>query len=209
MLLTFYLLFAFSRKMLLLHQYEKSRSSRLSRKMVSITPTSSQGAHAVDGTATATQQKPIPAETLIPEKEMSAFIRTATKNAVLVLFISVSAVGVAFCWICFDYIIVKKNSVALSLPMTMFAVDSVVDSICIFMLFIYGQSVYDKWCPAMDSCCKKILICLTRSDADDDRDEEEEEQKETADHIEHALQKSSDENRAEVVVNTADAVVEV
>jgi len=132
-LMTWYLLFRSVRKMLKVDAYEK----KCSTPQVLRSPV-------------AGNEKP---DTL---HRTPFFLSVATKNSVLVSFVSASACCVAICWTLFDFAL-GQSYLTLLVPMLMFSVDGVIDSICIYLFFPFGEASYSKWCQCVNSCCQHIL----------------------------------------------------
>eukprot|EP01083_Nonionella_stella_P026051 71725_1 len=93
------------------------------------------------------------------EQELQFFMKTTTKYAVLVLCSSISACLVQFCWSLYDFL-VPQNYLGLLLPLTMFSVDSLINTICIYLLFQFGHAVYARRCRKCDTCCRNICVYL-------------------------------------------------
>eukprot|EP00483_Globobulimina_turgida_P005986 UN05996 len=86
-------------------------------------------------------------------------LNVTTKNCVSVLFSSISACLVAFWWTSFDYIL-EQNYLTLLIPLNMFAIDCIINSLCVYLLFQFGNDVYAKVCSKCDHCCKQLLFCV-------------------------------------------------
>ena len=152
----------FSKKLLLLHSHETQRyvTMSASSKNTSSTHPTSQEQHAENEETTMISDHHHETQQVsqTQHEEIMFFLDITTRNAVLVLFISISACLVAFWWTAFDYLL-EHNYLTLLVPFMMFSIDSVINSFCIYLLFNFGKSVYRKHCQSMDKCCKAVLYC--------------------------------------------------
>eukprot|EP01083_Nonionella_stella_P053171 140764_1 len=164
-LLTFGLLFLFSKKMLMIQNQsfsdfaEYSAVPAGSRDVTAETDgeTDTESSdHVVSIQLTRNTLKELQAS---QEQEMLFFLHTTTRNAVLVLFISISACFVAFWWTAFDFIL-GQNYLTLLVPLNMFAVDCLIDLLCICLMFQFGTPMYHRICRSCDTCCKQCLFCV-------------------------------------------------
>eukprot|EP01083_Nonionella_stella_P006390 18539_1 len=93
-----------------------------------------------------------------PNTDRQNLLNVATKNSVLVLFISISACLVVVSWQIFDYVMPNQDHLDLLMPFLMFSADSVVDSVAIYLLLNFASGFYDKMCGKCDHCCKNLCI---------------------------------------------------
>eukprot|EP00484_Ammonia_sp_Unknown_P004007 CAMPEP_0197069282 /NCGR_PEP_ID=MMETSP1384-20130603/192094_1 /TAXON_ID=29189 /ORGANISM="Ammonia sp." /LENGTH=164 /DNA_ID=CAMNT_0042507287 /DNA_START=152 /DNA_END=646 /DNA_ORIENTATION=- len=95
-------------------------------------------------------------------EELLWFLNVTTKYAVLALIITIFECLVAICWIVFTWAL-QWNAVNLLLPLIMFCIDSVVDSICIYLFFGFAKTLYSKYCSALDACFRIIVFAAGKS----------------------------------------------
>jgi len=110
-------------------------------------------------TEQAEQRRKQPTET--DDEPVSAFLVTTTKNAVLTLFISISAALTALLWIIWDFVL-PSNYLTLLIPLMMFSLDSLINLCCIFLLRSAGKKMYSQLCMSMDICCRQCLFVACR-----------------------------------------------
>eukprot|EP01084_Bolivina_argentea_P319296 553811_1 len=152
-LLTFYLLIMFSKKMLLFHQYPYESVNNDLKDPERVTRDRSESLKISNHTDNGNKVFSDPAE----KEEILLFVNMSARNAVLVLFISISACLVQLSWSVFDFIL-PQNYVTLLLPLNMFVIDSLLDSICIYLLFNFGANAYAKLCGSCHRCCNNICF---------------------------------------------------
>eukprot|EP00484_Ammonia_sp_Unknown_P023500 CAMPEP_0197023060 /NCGR_PEP_ID=MMETSP1384-20130603/3848_1 /TAXON_ID=29189 /ORGANISM="Ammonia sp." /LENGTH=222 /DNA_ID=CAMNT_0042451217 /DNA_START=546 /DNA_END=1214 /DNA_ORIENTATION=+ len=107
----------------------------------------------------------VDADSIQEEREqMRLFLEVTTKYAVLLLFIAFSALFVSLAWISFNYVFPTQNLWTLHFPLMVFAFDSTVDSVCIYLMFAFGSARYDRWCQCIDDAFRKLLfsVCVRR-----------------------------------------------
>eukprot|EP00483_Globobulimina_turgida_P007121 UN07135 len=96
---------------------------------------------------------------------LALYMDITTRNAILVSFILVSSICTAFCWVAFSYFFpeFERNHLTLLLPLNYFAIDSLVDSICVYLLFHFGKTTYYSMCGKCDKKCKNICGYVSKN----------------------------------------------
>eukprot|EP01084_Bolivina_argentea_P179453 310094_1 len=99
-------------------------------------------------------EKKINAETNVQQQNL---LDVTTKNGVLTLFMVLSALFVAASWLVHDYAF-PQSYLTLLIPFLMFAIDSVLSSFCVFLLFGFSEHLYAKVCRKSDRCCRHLYV---------------------------------------------------
>lgn len=90
----------------------------------------------------------------------SKILLLSTRNSVLVFVTSFSVAMVTFFWLSFRWILLPQTRITLLIPMNMASIDSLVNCICVIMLFPFGDKLYNVCCKCCNRCfgsiCKKI-----------------------------------------------------
>eukprot|EP01083_Nonionella_stella_P294921 1002337_1 len=160
--LSLYLLLMFSKKMIVLQRISYDALRQTDTSEMDSNPTDEGNDLEFSATKPILKVTRSGCNRIQQQQELKFYMKVTTKNAVLVLCSTVSACLVQLCWSLFDFaIIVPQTHVGLLLPLTMFSIDSLFNTICIYLLFNFGNDVYIKSCRKCDLCCKNICMCLS------------------------------------------------
>ncbi len=86
------------------------------------------------------------------------FLAITTRNAILMLTISFFVLVVSFCFYGFRFIFGPQTRLTLLIPMNMAAFDGLVTSVCVYCMFMVGNTLYDILCGSCDKKCKHICL---------------------------------------------------
>eukprot|EP01083_Nonionella_stella_P295164 1003164_1 len=158
-IIVFTILYMFSRRLMLLNVLHSSVAMKRTKRK-------RENSNSKSGNASDTQQNienghyvqaHRGSSTAHQTKTYAKFMQLVTRNAVVVLTISVTVFLVTFCFAGFRWLFGPQTRITLLIPMNMAAFDSCITSFCLLCLFQIGDKLYDKscgrWC---DGCCSQL-----------------------------------------------------
>ena len=90
------------------------------------------------------------------------FLDVTTRNAILVLTISIFVLMVTLAFTAFRFVFLPQTRLTLLIPMNAAVIDSMVTSICVICLFRVGDNMYHRICNPCHNCFRHCCVNIAK-----------------------------------------------